>query len=130
MNNTPLGSMAFGFDHTLKILGMLTARYRKYSGAIFAPKCPLFVAGHALKGRFNKRQDLFPVINTPVKISQSKLDTPIPHMWSHERFGGNKSTWYVQVLLKAVLDTSDGDVPEMIWMHLLELGCTKVMVLA
>ena len=73
-----------------------------------------------LKGRFIRRQDLFPIINTPVKISLSKLETHIPHLWSHEWFGGNTSTWYLQVLLQAVLNTSDGDVPEMTWMHLLE----------
>ena len=40
MNNTPLGSVAFGFDHTLKIFGMLTARYRKYSGVNFCTEMP------------------------------------------------------------------------------------------
>ena len=120
MNSTPLGSMAFGFDHTLKILGMLTTRYRKYSEVNFCTQMPFIRCWTCTESRFIKRQDLFPIINTPVKISQSKLETPITHIWSHERFGGNTSTWYVQVLLQAVLDTSDGDVPEMIWMHLLE----------
>ena len=78
MNNTPLGSMAFGFDHIFWACSLLDTG--SIQGSIFAPKCPLFFAGHALKGRFIKRQDPFPVINTPVKISQSKLETPIPHM--------------------------------------------------
>ena len=56
MNNTPLGSMVFGFDHTLTFfLDMLTAKYRMYSWV----KCPLFVAGDALKGRFIRRHEHF-----------------------------------------------------------------------
>ena len=33
-------------------------------------------------------------------------------MWSQKSFRGGTSTWYVHVLLQAMLDTSDGDVPE------------------
>ena len=67
--------------------------------SIFAPKCPISVAGDALKGGFIRPHDLFPVINTPVKISQSKLKTLHPHTWSQESFGGNTSTWYVVVVV-------------------------------
>ena len=59
MDNTTLGSMAFGFDHTLMILDMVTAKYRKYPASVFAPKGTLFVTGVALKYRFIRRHDLF-----------------------------------------------------------------------
>ena len=121
MNNTPLGSMAYGFDYTLKFFGACRLLDTgSIQGPIVAPKCPLFVARVALKGRSIRRHDPFPVIYTPVKISQSKLETLLPHMWSQERFVGSTSTWYVQVLLQAVLDTSDGGVSEMILMHRLK----------
>ena len=59
---------------------------------IIAPKCPIFVTGDTLKGRFIRPNDLFPVINTPVKIFQSKLKTLLPHTWSQESFGESTST--------------------------------------
>ena len=85
-----------------------------------APKCPIFVAGDELKCGFIRLGELFLVINTFVKISQSKLGTLLPHTWRQDSFGGITSTWYLQVLLRAMLDTSDGEVPEKILMHLLE----------
>ena len=85
-----------------------------------APKCPIFVAGEALKCGFLRLHKLFLIINTSVKISQSKLKTLLPHTWRQDSFGGSTSTWYLQVLLGAVLDTSDGEVPEKILMHLLK----------
>ena len=87
---------------------------------IIEPKCPMFVAGDALKGGFIRPHDPFPVINTPVKIFQSKLETLLPHTWTQKSFGDSTSTWYLQVLLQVMLDTSHGDVPEMILIHLLE----------
>ena len=86
-----------------------------------APKCPIFVAGDALKCGFIRPHEVFLVINTSVKISQSKLGTLLPHTWRQDSFGGSTSTWYLQVLLRAVLDTSDGEIPEKNLMHLLEL---------
>ena len=44
-----------------------------------APKCPIFVAGDAFK-IFIRPYELFLVINTSVKISQSKLGTLLPHI--------------------------------------------------
>ena len=85
-----------------------------------APKCPIFVAGDALKRGFIRPHELFLVINTSVKVSQSKLGTFLPHAWRQDSFGGSTSTWYLQVLLQAVLDTSDGEVPEKILIHLHE----------
>ena len=85
-----------------------------------APKCPMFVAGDAFKCGFIRPHELFLVSNTSVKISQSKLGTLLSHTWKQDSFGGSTSTWYLQVLLWAVLDTSDGEVPEKILMHLLE----------
>ena len=87
-----------------------------------APKCPIFVAGDALKCGFIRPHELFLVIKTSVKISQSKLGTLLPHTWRQDNFtvGGNTSTWYLQVLLRAVFDISDGVVPEKILMHLPE----------
>ena len=85
-----------------------------------APKCPIFVAGDALKCGFLRLHELFLIINTSVKISQSKVETLLPHTWRQDSFGGSTSTWYLRVLLRAVLDTSDGEVPEKILMHLLE----------
>ena len=81
-----------------------------------APKCPIFVAGDALKCGFIRLGELFLIINTSVKISQSKLGTLLSHTWSQDSFGGSTSTWYLQ----EVLNTSDGEVPEKILMHLLE----------
>ena len=88
--------------------------------SIFALKCPIFVAGDALKGGFIRPHDLFHIINTQVKISQSKLETLLPLTWNQESFRGSTMNWYHQVLFQALLHTSDGDVPEMILMHLLE----------
>ena len=88
--------------------------------SIFAIKCPIFVAGDALKGGFIRPHDLFHIINTQGKISQSKLETLLPLTWNQESFGGSTMTWYHQVLFQALLDTSDGDVPDMILMHLIE----------
>ena len=85
-----------------------------------APKCPIFVAGDALKCGFILPHKLFRVIITSVKVSQSKLGTLLPYTWRQDSFGGSTSTWYLQVLLQAVLDTSDGEAPEKILMHLLE----------
>ena len=85
-----------------------------------APKCPIFVAGDALKCGFMRPHKLFLVINTSVEISQNKLGTLLPHMWRQVSFGGSTSTWYLQVLPRAVLNTSDGEVPEKILMYLLE----------
>ena len=85
-----------------------------------APKCPIFVAGDVLKCGFIRPLKLFLVINTSVKITQSKFGTLLPHTWRQDSFGGSTSTWYLQVLLWAALDTSDGEVPEKILMHLLE----------
>ena len=83
-------------------------------------KSPIFVAGDALKCGFSRQHELFLVINTSAKISQRKLDTLLPHTWTYDSFGGSTSTWYLQVLLWVVLDTSDREVPEKILMHLLE----------
>ena len=60
--------------------------------SIFALKCPIFVAGDALKGGFIRPHDLFPIINTPVKISYSKLETILHLTWSQESFGGRTLT--------------------------------------
>ena len=60
--------------------------------SIIALKCPIFVAGDVLKGGFIRPRDLFPIINTPVKISQSKLETLLPLTWSQESFGGSTLT--------------------------------------
>ena len=119
MNNTPLSSMAFGFDHIFRFLSMLTARYKKYSGVNFCTQMPFIHCWtcterqiHQTTGRFSSHQHSHEDI--------SKQIENIPCMWSQERFGGSTSTWYVQVLLPVLLDTSDGDIPEMIWMHLFE----------
>ena len=83
MNNTPLGSMAFGLwleSHFEVFWACCLLDTGSIQWSIIATKCPVFVAGDALKGRFIRRHDLFPVINTSVKISQSKLETPIPRM--------------------------------------------------
>ena len=92
MINTTLGSVAVSFEHTFKFLVMLTASFGKYSGVNFCTKIPIFVAGDALKGGFIRPHDLFPIINTPVKISQSKLETILPLTWSQESFGGGTLT--------------------------------------
>ena len=42
---------------------------------IIALNCPIFVAGDALKGGFIRPHDLFPIINTPVNIFQSKSES-------------------------------------------------------
>ena len=52
MDNTTLGSMAFGFDLTLSHSGSTQV-------SLLAAKCPLFVAGDALKGRFITSHILF-----------------------------------------------------------------------
>ena len=57
MNNTTLGSVAVGFDHTLKFLVMLIASFRKYSSVNFAPNRLIFVSGDALKGGFIRPHD-------------------------------------------------------------------------
>ena len=88
--------------------------------SILALKFPIFVAGDALKGGFIRPHDLFHIINTSEKISQSKLETLLPLTCNQESFGGSTMTWYHQALLQALLDTSDGDVPDMILMHLIE----------
>ena len=48
--------------------------------------------GDALKGGFIRPHDLLPIINTPVKISQSKLETLLPLTWNQESFGGSTLT--------------------------------------
>ena len=91
---------------------MLATSFKKYSGVNYGPKCPIFVAGDALKCIFIRPHEVFLVINTSVNISQSKLGTLLPHTWRQDSFGGSTSTWYLQVLLRAVLDTSDGEDPD------------------
>ena len=56
--------------------------------SIFALKCPIFVAGNALKGGFIRAHDLFH-INTSEKISQSKLEMLLPLTCNQESFGGS-----------------------------------------
>ena len=88
--------------------------------SIFKLKCPIFFAGDALKGGLVRPHDLFHITNTSEKISQSKLETLLSLTCNQESFGGGTITWYHQVLFQALLDTSDGDVPDMILMHLIE----------
>ena len=93
-----------------------------------APKCPIFDAGDALKCGFIRPHELFLVIKSSVKLSQSKLGTLLPHTWRQDSFGSSTSTWYLQVLLRAVPNTSDEEIPLKILMHLLEFCCTKARV--
>ena len=81
MNNTTLGSMQFGCDHTSKSFEHAQVDSDRTQVAVLATiECPLYVAGgDALKGGFVRPHDPFPVINTPMKIFLSKLETRLLH---------------------------------------------------
>ena len=81
MDNTTLGSVAVGFYHILNYFGHANVQLvsRSIQVSIIAPKCPIFVAGDALKCGFIRPHDFFLVINTSVNISPSKLKTLLPH---------------------------------------------------
>ena len=88
MINTTLGSVVVSFEHTFKsFLVMLTASFGKNSGVNFCTKMSNICCWRCIRPH-----DPFPIINTPVKISQSKLETILPLTWSEESFGGRTLT--------------------------------------
>ena len=66
------------------VLVMPTASFRKYSGANYCIKMSYIRCWRCSKMWIHQSHDLFPVINTPVKIFQCKLETHLPHAWSQE----------------------------------------------